>query len=240
MKYVINMISVDWINARAQGMLTIKHFRLLQLVISIGLILSIAGGSSGDTQSNGASTVSTTSKAAIALFIVGYIGICLIWLVSMPQVSIAPGNEKRISLGVMLALPFIFVRLLYSALAVFVHNSTFNIIDGSVGVHVAMAVIEEFIVVFIYLFLGFILQPLRDDEQGPIASRAWKEKKSRSHRSSSESRRSGSHHRSHSRRNSGNLGHTHGVVYPPQQVHYQTAHPHQAPGMRPGEGYGEV
>jgi hypothetical protein len=237
MKYDINMISVDWINTRTQGMLTIKHFRLLQLVISLGLILSIAGGSGGDTQSNGIPTVSTTSKASIALFIVGYIGICFIWLVSMSQVSIVPGNEKRISLGVMLALPFIFVRLLYSTLAIFVHNSTFNIINGSVGVHVAMAIIEEFIVVFIYLLLGFILQPLSEGEQGPIASRAWKEKKSRSHGSSS---RSGSHRRSHSRRNSGNLAHTHGVVYPPPQVPYQAVHPHQAPGMRPGEVYGEV
>jgi len=40
-----------------------------------------------------------------------------------------------------------------------------------------MAILEEFIDVFIYLLLGFKTNVLLPDQQGPIASRPWKENK---------------------------------------------------------------
>lgn len=73
-----------------------------------------------------------------------------------------------------LALPFVFVRLLYQILAVFVHQGAFARIGGSVWVRVFMAVVEEFVVVAVYLFLGFQLDRLKASEQGPIESRPWK------------------------------------------------------------------
>jgi hypothetical protein len=164
----------DWVNTRGTPLLGVKHFRILQLLISLGLILSIAGGSSGSSTN---ASPSTTSKAAIVLFIVGFVGICIVWAITLPGVVVVPGPEKRISMFVIIALPFILVRLAYSALAVFVHNHTFNIIDGSVAVHAFMAVLEEFIVVGLYLILGWMLSGLNADEQGPIASRPWKERK---------------------------------------------------------------
>jgi hypothetical protein len=181
---VANIRSVDWINARSQGMLTVKHFRLIQLLITLGLILSIAGGSSGNTNSDGKITVSTTSKVGVVLFIVAYCALCMVCLVSMSSISYVPTFERRIAIGVIVALPFILVRLTYSALVVFVHNHLFNIINGSVAVFVAMRVVEEFIVVFIYILLGFTLERLQPDQQGEIASRPWKEPKSgiRQHR----------------------------------------------------------
>lgn len=176
---IADIRSVDWINARSQGILTVKHFRLIQVLITVALILSIAGGSSGNTNPDGTVTVPTTSKAGVALFIVAYCAICLVLLVSMPSIGHVPTLEKRIAIGVIVALPFILTRLIYSALVVFVHNHLFNVIDGSVAVFAAMAVVEEFIVVFIYLLLGFTLEQLQPEQQGEIASRPWKGSKSR-------------------------------------------------------------
>jgi hypothetical protein len=143
----------------------------------LGLILSIAGGSSGNTNSDGTVKVSTSSKVGVILYIVAYVACILVWFVSMSSISVVPSAERRLAFAVLIAFPFILVRLAYSALSVFLHNHLFNIVTGSVVVLVVMAVAEEFIVVFIYLLLGFTLTRLQPGEQGPIASRPWKERK---------------------------------------------------------------
>jgi hypothetical protein len=162
-------------------MFSIKHFRFIQILITVGLILSIAGGSSGSTNADGSVTVATTSKVGIALYIVAYVALCAVLLLSMSSIRVVPTLERRLALGVLLALPFILVRLAYSALVVFVHNHLFNPITGSVPVFVAMGVAEEFIVVFIYLLLGFTLERLQPDQQGELVSRPWKQSKAGRH-----------------------------------------------------------
>jgi hypothetical protein len=205
---------VDWINTGSHAtFLGVKHFRIIQLVISLGLILSIAGGSSGSSTD---ASPSGTSKASIALFIAGYVGIVFVWFISLPGVAHVPGREKKVSIFVLIALPFILVRLTYSALAVFVHDHTFNIIDGSVAVHAFMAVIEEFIVVGLYLILGWMLRGLDPAEQGPIASRPWKERKQKDRGNSRRGSRSGD-------RRQAPLAHPH----PPAPVYYHPDDPEQ-------------
>jgi len=71
------------------------------------------------------------------------------------------------------------VRLIYSACSVFLHSHLFNIVTGNVAVRVAMAVIEEFIVVAIYIALGFLVTKLDANAQGPIAGREWKNNRNR-------------------------------------------------------------
>jgi len=165
------------VNGRSNELFTTKHFRLIQVLISVGLILSIAGGTSGSVSSDDQVHVVTTTKVAIVLYVVAFIAIIFVLFMSMTSASIVPYNERRTSLAVLAALPFIAARLLYSTLSVFVHNHWFNIVNGSVAVRVAMAVVEEFIVVIIYLILGFTLEKLEVTQQGPILSRPWKERK---------------------------------------------------------------
>lgn len=50
-----------------------------------------------------------------------------------------------------------------------------------------MAVLEEFFVVFVYIFLGFHVDILRLDQQGPIQNRPWKEAKKKDGRRSDRS-----------------------------------------------------
>ncbi|KAF2423793.1 hypothetical protein EJ08DRAFT_423000 [Tothia fuscella] len=180
---------VDWINAGSQGFFSAMHFRLIQIVISVGLILSIVGGTNLNTNSDGSVKIGTESKVGIILYIVAFVACIVVCLLSLPQLSWVPKEERKISIAVLLAFPFIGIRLLYSVLAVFLHNHNFSIYNGSVGVHVGMAVVEEFIVVFIYIFLGFKLSKLALSEQGPIVSRVKGNKGSSGHK----------HHRRHSR-----------------------------------------
>lgn len=158
-------------------MLGVKHFRILQLLITLGLILSIAGGTSGSVSPDGTIKVATTSKVGIGLYVAAYIALALICLLSLSKVSMIPSKERYVLVAVIFAMPFILARLAYSTLSVFLHSHLFNIITGSVVVLVVMAVVEEFIVVAIYLLLGFKVDKLDASQQGPIASRPWKNKK---------------------------------------------------------------
>lgn len=154
-----------------------KEFRLLQLLITLGLILSIVGGTSTSPSENGTITVSSTSKAGVGLYIAAFAGITLIALVSFGYRKIVPRQESQILTAVSIAWPFILVRLTYSALAVFSHDRSFSIATGSVAIHAGMTVIGEFMVVVIYLFLGFKLQKLEPEQQGEVTNRQWKSRR---------------------------------------------------------------
>jgi hypothetical protein len=154
--------------------LGVKHFRLVQLVITLGLILSIVGGTSGNASPGSGIQVSTTSKAGIILYICAYAALCLVCALSITSLHHASSGEKRLVFAVILALPLILVRLIYSALVVFVHNHDFNILHGSVVLLVVMAVVEEFIVVGIYLVCGFTMEKQSPNVVGPLVSRPWK------------------------------------------------------------------
>jgi hypothetical protein len=168
-------LSVDQINVKSEsGFLGIKQFRILQLLISVGVILSIVGGTSVSANENGTITIPTTVKAGIILFLVVFAAMVLIFVFSITKLGLLHSRERLVALAIATAAPFIFVRLLYSVLSDFLHSHEFNIVDGSVAIHVAMSVIEEFIVVLIYLILGFIIDKLENDKRGPIASRPWK------------------------------------------------------------------
>ncbi|KAF2032367.1 hypothetical protein EK21DRAFT_110042 [Setomelanomma holmii] len=162
---------VDFINSRAAPIFTVKHFRLLQLLITVGLILSIVGGTSSNIQPNGHIEVETTSKVGIILYIIAYVGLALVFAISIPRLHVVIGKERRVAVAIVLAMPFILVRLVYSACAVFLHNHLFNMVTGSVVVLVVMDVAMEFIVVAIYILLGFAVDKVGRDNAGPIAGR---------------------------------------------------------------------
>jgi hypothetical protein len=90
-----------------------------------------------------------------------------------------PTAERRICAAVLAAFPFIAVRILYSVLAAFLHNHLFSIYNGSVPVLVAMSVVEELIVVFIYLLLGWFLPKIEAAMRGDIENRPWKARNGR-------------------------------------------------------------
>ncbi|KAF1843141.1 uncharacterized protein K460DRAFT_407506 [Cucurbitaria berberidis CBS 394.84] len=148
------------VNAKTTTLSTTKHFRIVLLLITVGLILSIVGGTTGNYQSDGTQEIPTTSKVGVILFIIAFAGIVIGFLTSVKEISVVPKKERRVPVAIAFALPLVLVRLVYSACVVFGHNHLFNLITGSVAVLVMMSVIEEFLVVAIYICLGFLLDTL--------------------------------------------------------------------------------
>lgn len=142
----------------------------------LGLILCIAGiSSTGSSSTDQRPKIGTTTKVGAILYIVGYVGCCLIFLVTWVYIGSVPRREKTIYLAVAIAVPLIAVRLLYEALSVFLNNEHFAVYGGSEVLNLAMGVAEELIVAVDYVALGLALRPLQPDEQGQLTSRAWKE-----------------------------------------------------------------
>ena len=67
-------------------------------------------------------------------------------------------NRSQLLIAISSALPFLFIRLLYTMLSAFnPTNSIYNPISGEISVYVLMYVLMECIAVLIYVTAGFML-----------------------------------------------------------------------------------
>ncbi|KAI0603301.1 hypothetical protein F4775DRAFT_533061 [Biscogniauxia sp. FL1348] len=139
-----------------------RQLRLVQVIVLVGLILGCIGGSNAGSTFAETGTypqATTQSRAGIALMIVGYVLLVLATVVvAATQLSRIETGERRVVLAVALSLPFILVRLAYSAESVFGANPDFNLLTGNHNVLLGMAVIMEMVVVAIVEAIGFTLQ----------------------------------------------------------------------------------
>lgn len=141
---------------------------MLHLPILLALVLAIIGGtriSSTDTSKH--SSGETFEKAGVIIFLVSYLAIVGFAVLTFTNIRELPRGEQRILYAVLAALPLLAVRLLYSILADFKDDSTFNIMDGNATVNLCMAIIEEFIIVGFYLLAGFVAPALGSLGNGP-------------------------------------------------------------------------
>lgn len=162
-----DIIRVDWINDSLHSpKFNPKLFRVLQMVTGMGLILGIIGVTRGGSwAANGTFVPPTVSKVGIILYIVVLAALIVIFLLSLLNVSAVSRRERLLLVHIPFALLAIFIRLLYAALAIFVHNNTFSLFDGSIVADILMAVVEEFFVVAITIALGFKLSKIGNSVQ---------------------------------------------------------------------------
>ncbi|KFY57235.1 hypothetical protein V496_06509 [Pseudogymnoascus sp. VKM F-4515 (FW-2607)] len=135
-----------------------RIIQIAQLPTMIALILCIVGGT--DEASSDASSRSEGPKyfkIGIAIFVVIYVLLVALTLITARDVHRALAGERRVYVAVAVALPFIAVRLLYSILAVFTSFKAFSSIDGNTAVELCMALLEEFVVVLMYTAVGLTI-----------------------------------------------------------------------------------
>ncbi|KAL8829287.1 MAG: hypothetical protein Q9191_002096 [Dirinaria sp. TL-2023a] len=155
---------VDSVKGTGNSPFRAIHFRLLQTLITAGLILSIVGGTSSFS-SNGTYTVKPLSRVAIILYIIAYAAEVLLAVHTLLLAQASQG-ERILLLGVTAALPLILVRLIYSALGVIANLHTFSVFNGSVAAYAIMAVVPEIMVVAGYLLAGWKSDVARPAQSG--------------------------------------------------------------------------
>jgi hypothetical protein len=122
----------------------------------IALILCIVGGiDEADTgKPSDISTGKKYTKIGVIMFLIIYLLLSALVVITMKDVGNAPRGEKRIYFVVLAAIPLLGVRMLWSILAAFANDSTFSIQGGKPLVQLFMAILEEFIIVVMYTLAG--------------------------------------------------------------------------------------
>ncbi|KAF7167041.1 hypothetical protein CNMCM5623_000515 [Aspergillus felis] len=132
-----------------------RPMKLVTLITFIGLILGIAGVSSGGYPPGG------LAKAAMGIFLAVFVLFLVlsVWLFLELSGSLRR-FQKKLFIAIALSTPFLVVRLIYSALGDYTSLDTFSL-DGSPTVYLCMAVLEEIIALAITMVLGIlaVLEP---------------------------------------------------------------------------------
>ena len=149
---------ISSINKNKATIIHPRQMKLIQIIVTVGLILGIVGG----TQSSGSNTSQissgTLNKVGLGLFLAAYVLIVLTTIILSFSISHAEPGEKRILLALALALPFILVRLINGILSVFGNDSDFNPLIGNVTILLCTSVLMEFAAVIIFEAVGLTLQ----------------------------------------------------------------------------------
>lgn len=140
-----------------------RCLQLLQLPAAIALIICIVGGSDlTDSSVSEQSTGKKLIKAGLIIFLIIYVCLFLLIAKSASETNGLASREKRVLSALMVALPLLGVRILFSLLAYFSKLSTFSPTSGNVLVRAFMAILEEILIVIAYTLAG-ILVPKYDD-----------------------------------------------------------------------------
>lgn len=131
--------------------------QLLHIPALVGLILSISGGtdesSSDESQHAGGRN---EVRAGIIIFALVYLAAVGLWVATLRDFRGMAASQTRVYLAVMLALPLIAVRLLYSLISDFGDNPQFALVTGDETIRLGMASVEEFLVVVMYTIVGLV------------------------------------------------------------------------------------
>ncbi|KAM3430713.1 hypothetical protein MY4824_007511 [Beauveria thailandica] len=136
--------------------------RAIQTLMLVAVILLLVGGfSSTLTVPAGGSApeirYAATSRAGSALVIAVYVLLCAETLLAFVNQGYVAQGEHRIVLAVVVCLPFVLVRLVYSAIVVFGH------VRSTAWLMLGMEVVVEAVVVLVCEVVGFTLARVPDE-----------------------------------------------------------------------------
>ncbi|PMD37098.1 hypothetical protein L207DRAFT_532659 [Hyaloscypha variabilis F] len=131
--------------------------QIIQVVVVLGLILGVVGGvragnsfEEGNASGQHVFHPGPLGKAGSILLISCYVAIVIITALLSIFKSHLEAGETRLLLAVVLSLPFLLVRLIYTGFSTFSYNPKFNILDGDTTIFLCVALIEELIIVIIF------------------------------------------------------------------------------------------
>ena len=130
--------------------------------------LAVALSIIGATDASSAATIGNEDKVKIGVClyipVVAALGLLEVFCF-MKNRSSGDKGERQLILALLAALPFIAIRLLYGLLTIFSNGGVFAIQYGNETAALLMAVLEEMVVVLIYLAVGLKLPAQKPQEQ---------------------------------------------------------------------------
>ena len=142
-----------------------RIFNFLSTPMLVGLILAIVGGVKEATADDAArNSGKSLTKAAIVIFMIAFVIQSAITAYTFAKIRAIARGETVLAFAVAASIPFVFVRCIYSLLAVFSNNPSFGILSGDVFVRAFMSIFEEFVTVIFYLVAGLMVGKVADRE----------------------------------------------------------------------------
>ncbi len=160
-----------------------RVLRLVQVLVLVGLILGIVGGSElsgiiAKSISQGGAptsyTVPTESQAGLGLMIAGYGLLVIATLTLATEIRSADDGDKRLLGAVALALPFVLVRLIFSAIGTFNPSNPnfgqFNSGPDYPSYLIGMSVVMEMVAIIIFEAVGLTLRQVPKTDRRPTGA----------------------------------------------------------------------
>ncbi|KAJ5334521.1 hypothetical protein N7452_006924 [Penicillium brevicompactum] len=124
---------------------------LIAIVTIIGLILGIAGVSEADDNGDYKNNLTMAAMGIfLAVFVIFVLMTIWLWLQTHYNLRVF---QKKLFLAVAISIPFVLVRVVYSALSDYSDISRFQI-NGSDTVYLCMSVLEEIVAMVVTVGLG--------------------------------------------------------------------------------------
>jgi predicted small integral membrane protein len=161
------------INKNHYTVIQTMHIRLLRIPIIIALVLVIIGSntSAGDLIHDGTYPIQQITKIGIIILVAIFAVIFAITALFMYRRSDAEPEERRLIKAIATSLPFLLIRLVYVVLIYFSHIRTFSILYGSIVALGCMAIMQEMLVVIIYIGVGLTLPRKTKEHRVQMESR---------------------------------------------------------------------
>ena len=133
---------------------------LVAIPIWLALALLIAGSIDPTSQDGPTFSANGEIKAGQALYLVCYLQLVYATALILLRKHLAAKDDRKLASVVALSLPFMLVRVIYSVLFAFADRGKsewFNVISGDETTQLCMLVVQEYIVVSLYLLAGMTL-----------------------------------------------------------------------------------
>ncbi|KAK3938955.1 hypothetical protein QBC46DRAFT_316699 [Diplogelasinospora grovesii] len=138
--------------------------KVAQTPAAVALVLCIVGGTSADTPSD------IESQGTVQAGVILYLLVLVLLALLVIRAAVMSKDSSILLRAVSLSLPLLLIRIIYSLLGCFMHDSDIVSLGsqstGAVILQVFMVTVEEMAIVLIYLWAGFKLAREEDAEEG--------------------------------------------------------------------------
>jgi hypothetical protein len=156
------------LNYRSNGSLTPRSnirtslLRFLHFPLITAVVLCIVGGVGlTSTNVNQINLGKKLIKAGIIVFLLTFVYMVILALLILRSARKHQTPDRRLLHAVLLALPLLSIRFIYSLIADFGNTKEFSLVSGSPVAQFFMATLMEWIITIMYIFAGFWTLRLR-------------------------------------------------------------------------------
>ncbi|KAI9812795.1 MAG: hypothetical protein M1826_002761 [Phylliscum demangeonii] len=140
--------------ATSTAVLAPRLFLLLHLPFVIGIVVGIVAGIDDGNVHADPSTTNTRVQAAVVLVTAGFVALCGVTAYLVVKRRALFKSDLTLLWAVVLSIPLLLVRLVYSLVGAFSQDPAFELATGNAVLKAFMAVLEEFVVEVLYISVG--------------------------------------------------------------------------------------